>query len=344
MAFFSPLPNFAEKTGTMEQNAGKGEILIYQTEHGKTVIDVKLENETVWLTQAQIADLLGVNRPAVTKHLKNIFADGELDPESVCSILERTAADGKMYKTTFYNLDAILSVGYRTNSRNAISFRRWASGVLKEYLVKGYVVRQQLAEQRYQELKQLVHVLGRTVRSEAISDDQARSILDVVIDYSYGLDTLDGYDYRTLSLEGTTSEEKFRATYASAMEVIAVLKSKFGGSDVFGLPKDQSFASSIGQIYQTWEGKDLYPSVEEKAAMLLYLVVKNHSFVDGNKRVAATLFLWFLENNRILYHPDGSKRIGDNALVALTLLIAESKTDEMEMMVKVVVNLINQNN
>lgn len=328
----------------MEENTNRGEILIYQMEDGTASIDVKLENETVWLTQMQIAILFGVNRPAVTKHLKNIFECGELEYDSVCSILEQTAADGKTYRTAFYNLDAVLSVGYRTNSKNAVAFRRWASHVLKEYLVKGYAVRQQLMESRYLELKQLVQVLGRTVRSEALSDDQTRSILDVVVDYSYGLDTLDSFDYQNLSVSHTTNEEKFRVTFALAMDVIAALRNKFGASDLFGLPKDQSFASSIGQIYQTWDGKDLYPSVEEKAAMLLYLVVKNHSFIDGNKRIAATLFLWFLENNGILYHRDGTKRIADNALVALTLLIAESKTDEMDLMVKVVVNLINQNN
>lgn len=328
----------------MEQSEGRGEILIYQTDDGKAVLDVKLENDTVWLTQMQIAMLFGVNRPAVTKHLKNIFECGELEQHSVCSILEHTASDGKTYQTAFYNLDAILSVGFRTNSKNAIAFRRWTSSVLKDYLIKGYAVRQQLMEDRYLELKKLVQVMGRAVQSDDNLDDQVRSVLDVVVDYTYGLDTLDRYDYHTLTVERTTNEEKFHATFDLAMGAIAALKNKFGGSDLFGLPKDSSFASSIGQIYQTWEGKDLYPSVEEKAAMLLYLVVKNHSFVDGNKRIAATLFLWFLENNGLLYHSDGTKRIGDNALVALTLLIAESKTDEMDMMVKVVVNLINRNN
>ncbi len=244
----------------------------------------------------------------------------------------------------YYNLDVIISLGYRVKSRRATSFRIWASSVLKDYLIKGYAIRQQLMEDRYIELKQLVQVMGRTVQLDENLDDQVRSVLDVVVDYTYGLDTLDRYDYQALTVERTTSEEKFHATFDLAMGAIAALKNKFGGSDLFGLPKDSSFASSIGQIYQTWEGKDLYPSVEEKAAMLLYLVVKNHSFVDGNKRIAATLFLWFLENNGLLYHSDGTKRIGDNALVALTLLIAESKTDEMDMMVKVVVNLINRNN
>ena len=329
----------------MEQNEKRGEILIYQTEDGHAALEVKLENETVWLTQEMMSRLFEKDRTVIGRHIRNIYQEGELDKEGTCALFAHMGASGvQEYFTMHYNLDVIISVGYRVKSRRAVTFRRWATGILKEYLIKGYVVRQQLMEDRYLELKQLVQVLGRTVQSDINLDDQVRSVLDVVVDYTYGLDTLDRYDYQTLALDRTTNEEKFHATYDLAMEAIAALKTKFGGSDLFGLPKDQSFASSIGQIYQTWGGKDLYPSVEEKAAMLLYLVVKNHSFVDGNKRIAATLFLWFLENNGLLYHSDGSKRIGDNALVALTLLIAESKTEEMDMMVKVVVNLINRNN
>ena len=329
----------------MEQNEKRGEILIYQTEDGNAALEVKLENETVWLTQEMMSRLFEKDRTVIGRHIRNIYQEGELDKEGTCALFAHMGASGvQAYFTMHYNLDVIISVGYRVKSRRAVTFRRWATGILKEYLIKGYVVRQQLMEDRYLELKQLVQVLGRTVQSDINLDDQVRSVLDVVVDYTYGLDTLDRYDYQTLALDRTTNEEKFHATYDLAMEAIAALKTKFGGSDLFGLPKDQSFASSIGQIYQTWGGKDLYPSVEEKAAMLLYLVVKNHSFVDGNKRIAATLFLWFLENNGLLYHSDGSKRIGDNALVALTLLIAESKTEEMDMMVKVVVNLINRNN
>ena len=333
----------------MEQNERRGEILIYQTEDGQAALEVKLENETVWLTQSQLCDLFERDKSVISRHIRNIFEEGELRREStvakMATIVHRGFRGDVEEKIEYYNLDVIISLGYRVKSRRATSFRIWASTVLKDYLVKGFVVRQQLMEDRYLELKQLVQVLGRAVQSEAIADEQqVRSVLDVVVDFTYGLDTLDRYDYQTLTLERTTNEEKFHATYDLAMDTIAALKAKFGGSELFGLPKDQSFASSIGQIYQTWEGKDLYPSVEEKAAMLLYLVVKNHSFVDGNKRIAATLFLWFLENNGLLYHSDGSKRVGDNALVALTLLIAESKTEEMDMMVKVVVNLINRNN
>lgn len=332
----------------MEQNEGRGEIIIYQTEDGRAALEVKLENETVWLTQSQLCDLFERDRSVISRHIRNIFDEGELRREStvakIATVVHRGFRGDVKEEMEYYNLDVIISLGYRVKSRRATSFRLWASTVLKDYLVKGFVVRQQLMEDRYLELKQLVQVLGRTVQSDLMVDEQVRSVLDVVVDYTYGLDTLDRYDYQTLALERTTNEEKFRATYGLAMEAIAALKTRFGGSDLFGLPKDQSFASSIGQIYQTWDGKDLYPSVEEKAAMLLYLVVKNHSFVDGNKRIAATLFLWFLENNGLLYHSDGTKRIGDNALVALTLLIAESKTEEMDMMVRVVVNLINKNN
>ena len=332
----------------MEQQKGMGEILIYQTEDGQAVLDVKLENDTVWLTQSQLCDLFERDKSVISRHIRNIFDEGELRREStvakMATVVHRGFRGDVSEKMEYYNLDVIISLGYRVKSRRATSFRIWASSVLKDYLIKGYAIRQQLMEDRYLELKQLVQVMGRTVQLDENLDDQVRSVLDVVVDYTYGLDTLDRYDYQALTVERTTNEEKFHATFDLAMGAIAALKNKFGGSDLFGLPKDSSFASSIGQIYQTWEGKDLYPSVEEKAAMLLYLVVKNHSFVDGNKRIAATLFLWFLENNGLLYHSDGTKRIGDNALVALTLLIAESKTDEMDMMVKVVVNLINRNN
>lgn len=332
----------------MEQQEGMGEILIYQTEDGQAVLDVKLENDTVWLTQSQLCDLFERDKSVISRHIRNIFDEGELRREStvakMATVVHRGFRGNVSEKMEYYNLDVIISLGYRVKSRRATSFRIWASSVLKDYLIKGYAIRQQLMEDRYLELKQLVQVMGRTVQLDENLDGQVRSVLDVVVDYTYGLDTLDRYDYQALTVERTTNEEKFHATFDLAMGAIAALKNKFGGSDLFGLPKDSSFASSIGQIYQTWEGKDLYPSVEEKAAMLLYLVVKNHSFVDGNKRIAATLFLWFLENNGLLYHSDGTKRIGDNALVALTLLIAESKTDEMDMMVKVVVNLINRNN
>ena len=334
----------------MNSETNRGEIVLYQTADGRTSIDVKLENETVWLTQAQMAVIFDCSSDNIGQHLKNIYKEKELAESSTTEIFSVVRTEGKRTisrRITHYNLDAILSVGYRVSSKRAVSFRQWANSVLKEYLIKGYAVRNDLAQQKYDDLKQLVDVMGRAMNyleaPDSPAGEQIKSIFDVVKDYTYALDTLDSYDFQTLTIKSTTKEQ-FHATYENAMAVIMELKTKFGESELFGHEKDGSFHSSIGQIYQTWDGIDLYPSVEEKAAMLLYLVVKNHSFSDGNKRIAATLFLWFMENNRILYGSNGHKRIADNALVALTLMIAESKTDEMDMMVKVVVNLINGDN
>lgn len=317
-------------------------IVIYQTADGQTSIEVKLENETVWLSANQMATLFDRDEKTIRKHINNVFSEGELEKENNTHFLR---VDGVKQPVAFYSLDVIISIGYRVKSQRGTQFRIWANKVLKEYLVKGYAVNKALTEQRYTELKQLVTVLGRTVKAqEALTSDDALNLVEVVSDYAYALDTLDKYDYQQLTVEQTTNEDKFHATYEGAMQAIEELKTKFGGSQWFAHEKDDSFKSSIGQIYQTFGGKDLYPSVEEKAAMLLYLVTKNHSFSDGNKRIAATLFLWFMAGNGILYNPDGSKRIADNTLVALTLMIAESRTEEKDIMVKVVVNLINKNN
>lgn len=318
-------------------------IVIYQTQDGQTAIDVKLENDTVWLSQMQMAELFQKDQSVIARHISNVFKEGELEQNSNMQILHNTFS--KYKPTKIYSLDVIISVGYRVKSKRGTQFRIWANSILKEYLVKGYAIRKELTEQRYMELKQLVNVLGRTVKAqEALISDDALNLIEVVSDYAYALNTLDKYDYQLLTVERTTNEEKFHATYDGAIQAIEELKTKFGSSQLFGNEKDDSFKSSIGQIYQTFGGKDLYPSVEEKAAMLLYLVTKNHSFSDGNKRIAATLFLWFMTGNGILYNADGSKRIADNTLVALTLMIAESRTEEKDVMVKVVVNLINKNN
>lgn len=317
-------------------------IVIYRTADGQTSIDVKLEDETVWLSANQMANLFDRDEKTIRKHINNVFSEGELEKENNTHFLR---VDGVKQPVAFYSLDVIISVGYRVKSQRGTLFRIWANKVLKEYLVKGYVVNKVLTEQRYTELKQLVMVLGRTVKAqEALTSEDALNLVEVVSDYTYALDTLDKYDYQQLAVEQTTNDVKFHATYEGAMQAIEELKEKFGGSQWFAHEKDDSFKSSIGQIYQTFGGQDLYPSVEEKAAMLLYLVTKNHSFSDGNKRIAATLFLWFMAGNGILYNPDGSKRIADNTLVALTLMIAESRTEEKDVMVKVVVNLINKNN
>jgi len=324
------------------------EIIIYQTEDGQTQIDVRMENETVWLTQAQMAELFNTDRTSIVRHINNIYKTEELEREATCAKIAQVQIEGSRSVTRtipYFNLDMIISVGYRVNSKRGVQFRQWANRVLKQYLVKGYAVNERRVQEHYTELRQLVQILGRTISSqEQLSKQENQDLLDVVVDYTYALDTLDNYDYERLTIDRTTSEEPFRATYESAMKEIDRLREKFGGSRWFGNEKDDSFKSSIGQIYQTFGGEELYPSVEEKAAMLLYLVTKNHSFSDGNKRIAATLFLWFLNGNRILYRPDGTKRLADNTLVALTLMIAESKTEEKEVMVKVVVNLINQRN
>ena len=322
---------------TMSEN---NQIIIYQTDDGLTSVDVKLDGETVWLSQQQMAILFEKDQSVIARHISNAFREDEIDEDSNMQILHNTFS--KYKPTKIYNLDVIISVGYRVKSKRGVQFRRWANKVLKEYLIKGYAINNKLSQQKYEELSQLVSILGRTIQNNQLTNEENRDLIAVVTDYNYALDTLDRYDYQQLSITDTTTAEKFRATYDGAMTAIALLKHKFGESQWFGNEKDNSFKSSIGQIYQTFDGQDLYPSVEEKAAMLLYLVTKNHSFSDGNKRIAATLFLWFMQSNGILYNADGTKRINDSTLVAITLMIAESKTEEKDVMVKVVVNLINK--
>ena len=322
----------------MEQS----KILIYQTDDGHTQIDVRLENDTVWLNTKQMSSLFDREESNIRRHILGVFKEGELVRKNNVHFLH---VNGVKKSVPFYNLDVIISVGYRVKSKRGIDFRIWARGVLKDFLIKGYAVNERMRREQIAELRQLVGMLGRTIQNQPlISTDETNALFEVVTDYTYALDTLDNYDYQRLTISQTTQEERFHATYENAMEEIVKLRNRFGGSTLFGNEKDDSFKSSIGQIYQTFGGEELYPSVEEKAAMLLYLVTKNHSFSDGNKRIAATLFLWFLNENRILYRPDGSKRLPDNTLVALTLMIAESRPEEKDIMVKVVVNLINQNN
>lgn len=321
-------------------------IEIYRSQDGSVQLNVKLENETVWLTQSQMAELFGRDRTVIARHINNCYKEGELDKNITCAKFAHMGKDqDQMYETAMYNLDVIISVGYRVKSVQGTRFRQWANSVLKQYLIKGYVINQQIKLDRYNELKDVVRLMARAIgMQEKVTNDEYGGLFNVISDYVYALDTLDHYDYQSLSIQQTTKEEPFRATYDNAMEAINALKDKFGGSQWFANEKDDSFKSSIGQIYQTFGGEELYPSVEEKAAMLLYLVVKNHSFSDGNKRIAAMLFLWFLNNNHVLYAENGHKRIADNTLVALTLMIAESRTEEKDVMVKVVVNLINKEN
>lgn len=324
------------------------QIVLYQSEDGMTQLDVKLEGETVWLNRQQMAELFGRDVKTIGKHINNALKEELNDGISTVAKFATVQKEGSRLvnrEVEYYNLDMIISVGYRVKSRRGVEFRRWANDILKQFLINGYAVNERIRQRQIAELRQLVLVVGRTIEQQPVATtDESHALFDVVVDYTYALDTLDNYDYQRLYISKTTRNELFHATYDNAMQEIEMLREKFCASTLFGNEKDESFKSSIGQIYQTFDGEELYPSVEEKAAMLLYLVIKNHSFSDGNKRIAATLFLWFMNNNGILYREDGSKRIADNTLVALTLMIAESRTEEKDIMVKVVVNLINKSN
>jgi prophage maintenance system killer protein len=326
------------------------QIIIYQTADGQATLDVKLENDTVWLNQRQMSSLFDKDVDTIGLHIRNIYKEGELGEGATTeesSVVQEEAGRKVKRKVKRYNLDVIISVGYRVKSQRGTQFRIWANKILKEYLVKGYAINEQrLKEQneQFNSLKQTVNLLGNVLKNKELTSDEATGLLKVVTDYSYALDILDKYDHQALTIEGTIDHLLFVATYDEAMQAIQDLKDKFGGSTLFGNEKDDSFKGSIGTIYQSFGGVEFYPTIEDKAANLLYFVIKNHSFSDGNKRIAAYLFVWFLDKNGILYREDGTKRIADNALVALTLMIAESKPDEKDMMVKVVVNLINLRN
>ncbi len=320
-------------------------IIIYQSADGKASLDVHLEQETVWLSQEQMAELFGRERSVITKHLRNVFKEGELEEASVRAKYAHTAADGKTYQTKFYNLDVIISVGYRVKSQRGTQFRQWATTVLRDHLVQGYTINQQrLTEQaeKLTEMQQAMDLLTRTLERQQLVNDLGKDVLQVITDYAYALNLLDRYDHGTLAIEKTSSAADFVLDYEAANQIVQSMKGDFDG--LFGIEKDQGFKSALGTIYQTFDGNELYPSAEEKAANLLYFIVKNHAFSDGNKRIAAAIFIYFLNGNNILYRSDGSKRLADNALVALTLLIAESKPEEKETLVKVVVNLINRSN
>jgi prophage maintenance system killer protein len=328
----------------------RGNIIFYQAGSDEAKIEVRLENETVWLNQAQMQSLFQQTKQNISLHIKNIFKERELDPETTVkeSLTVRKEGNRSVERNIeYYSLDIIISVGYRVKSQRGTQFRIWANKILKDYLTRGYVVdknRLQHQSRQLEELRQTVKLLSNVIESKTLNTEEATGLLKVITDYTYALDVLDQYDHQVLEISATTKNELFRINYPEAMKAIKGLKDKFGGSSLFGNEKDESFQGSLAAIYQTFGRKDLYPSVEEKAANLLYFVIKNHSFSDGNKRIAAFLFVWFLEKNGILYRPDGSKKIADNALVALTLMIAESKPEEKDMMVKVVVNLINLKN
>lgn len=326
------------------------EIKIYQTDDGQTKIDVKFDNETVWLTQRQMAQLFDKDPDTIGLHVKNIYQSGELEELTTTEESSVVQQEGKRKvnrKVRFYNLDAIISIGYRVNSKRGIQFRIWASRIIKDYLLKGFSLdNKRLIQQNIQlkELQTTVKILGDSLKIKVLNDDESIGLLRIITQYAYALDVLDQYDYQSLEVKNTSGKEIYQLTYEEAIAQIKLAKKFHGNSDLFGHEKDESFKSSISTIYQTFDGIDLYPSIEEKAANLLYFITKNHSFTDGNKRIAAFLFLYFLERNKILFDEIGNKRIADNTLVALTLMIAVSKPEEKDTMTKVIVNLINKNN
>lgn len=326
----------------MDKELQKGEIIIYTSEDGSISLDTKLENDTIWLTQKQMAELFDKNIRTVNEHINNIFKEGELDKSSVIRNFRITASDGKQYDTNFYNLDVIISVGYRVKSLRGTQFRIWATNTLREYLTKGYVINEKMLktqQNKIQTLQSTVNLLKRSLQNQISTVNEAQDIANIMDNFAQGLDLLDDFDHKTLDTKGITQKEAVIISKEEYLSVINKMKSEFA-SDVFANPKDDSFDSSINQIYQTFGGQDCYPTLEEKAAMLLYLITKNHSFSDGNKRIAASCFLYFLNRNNLLYK-NNLPIIDNGTLFALTLLIAESKPEEMEIMKQIVVSVLN---
>ena len=321
------------------------DISIYQAPDGKAKLEVHLVQESVWLSLNQMVDLFGRDKSVISRHLNNVFKEKELDRQAVVAKFATTAADGKTYQVDHYNLDVIISVGYRVKSLQGTKFRQWATQTLRDHIVEGYTLnkaRLQEEAAKLLEMQKAFQLLARTLSRREMVNDAGKEVLHVINDYAYALATLDRYDHGTLAIEGTSGSATFILEYKEAIVIVRSMKGEFDG--LFGQEKDQGFKSALGAIYQTFDGKDVYPSTEEKSANLLYFIVKNHAFTDGNKRIAAAIFIYFLSANGILYRSDGSKRLADNALVALTLLIAESRPGEKDTIVKVIINLINQSN
>ncbi|MBN2283984.1 MAG: virulence protein RhuM/Fic/DOC family protein [Deltaproteobacteria bacterium] len=334
----------------MNERSDTGEIVIYQTDDGQTLLEVSLVKDTVWLSLNQMVLLFDRDKSVISRHIRNIFKERELEKKSTVAKNATVQIEGDREITRnidFYNLDMIISVGYRVNSLRGTQFRIWANKILKEYLVTGYALnekRLQAQIEKYEALKQSIRLIENITDRKLLSTTESEGLLKVIGDFNYALDTLDRYDYGKLELGGTSDRTVQQITYKEAKKAIKTMRGRFSDSTLFGQEKDNSFSSSLDTIYQTFDGKDLYPSIEEKAAHLLYFIVKNHSFVDGNKRIAAAIFTWFLERNGLLYRPDGVKRIADNALVALTLMIAMSDPKEKDVITTIIVNLINKDN
>ncbi len=329
-----------EKNVTMQNT--KGQVVLY-----KNRLEVRLEGETVWLTQKQMALLFNKDVRTVNEHIKNIYRERELNEKPTIRkfrIVQKEGGRTVERDIDFYNLDVIISVGYRVKSLRGTQFRIWATNILRQHLVAGYTInekRLKAQQGKIQELQETVRLLGNVALLEGVSDE-AKGIVQIIAEYSRALSILDDFDHQRLAAPKGTKQTKYKLTYNEAKNIIDQMRLKFKDSAIVGQEKDKSFQGSVGAIYQTFDGKDVYPTVEEKAAHLLYFVTKNHSFVDGNKRIAAALFICFLQKNGILLDKDRRKRIDDNALVALTLMIAASKPSEKDIMVKVILNLLNE--
>lgn len=312
----------------------------------KNKFEVELKDDTIWLNLNQISDLFGRDKSVISRHLRNIFKDNELSHEATVANFATVQKEGKRTverNIEYFSLDVIISVGYRVNSKQGTEFRIWATNILRKHLVDGYTLnekRLKLQEKKYLELKKAIDLIGNVVQIDTISDE-AKGLAQVITEYTRALDLLDAFDHETLEIPKGRTRTKYKMSYEQACNVIRTMKEKFNDSDLVGQEKDQSFRSSIGAIYQTFSGKDVYPTIQQKAAHLLYFVTKNHSFVDGNKRIAAALFICFLDGTGILHKKDGSKTIDESALVALTLMIASSNPKDKDMMVKVILNLLN---
>lgn len=315
------------------------ELIFYTSNDGSVQLDAHLERETIWLSQKQMALLFEKDSDTIGLHIRNIYKEGELDEAATTeesSVVQQEGRRKVLRKVRFYNLDVIISTGYRVKSRRGTEFRIWATNVLRQHLVQGYTAN----EKRLKALKQTLKLAADISSRKTLTGDEASLLLQTVSDYAAALDLLDDYDHQRVSIGRTSRRQAKPVTYAEVMDLIAVMRQKFEASAVFGKEKDQSLHSSLNAVLQSFGGKDVYPSVEEKAAHLLYFMVKNHSFVDGNKRIAAAVFLRFADKNGLLRDREGGKRIADNALVAMTLMIAESRAQEKAVITAMLTNLI----
>jgi death-on-curing family protein len=333
-----------------EKDMPKGEVVIYKSPEGDTEINVSLKDETVWLNINQMVSLFQRDKSVISRHISNIFKEKELLRDSTVAKFATVQKEGERdikRGIEHYNLDVIISIGYRVKSKRGTQFRIWANKVLKDYLVKGYVLNENRLKEQTDKIKDLersLEIIQRLTNIIELQKNEFSGILQVITDYTHALDILDSYDHQRLKIKDTEKEELYKITYDDSIDLIKIMQKDYGASGLFGKEKDKSFKSAVANIYQTFGKKELYPSIEEKAANLLYMIIKNHGFVDGNKRIAATIFLMYLARNKYLYRPNGEKRIADNALVALCLMIAESSPKEKDTIIKVIVNLINKKN